>query len=109
MVHVVVAAREHVVAQVAATPFQPRDQRLARRLHQLELDRPFGFLLHYNRAVPDASACHDVTDANLDRVAAAQLAVDGEVEQCAVTQPPVLVQEEADCPHLLRLEGSSRT
>lgn len=106
MPHVVVAAREDVITQRAAAPLKPRDQRLARGFHQLKLHRSFGLLLHYHGSVTYASARHDIADGNLDDVAPAKLAVDGEIEQRSVAQTSVLVQPKSDGPYLVRLQGA---
>lgn len=79
--HVIVAAREYVIVDRAATTLKPGEQGLSSRFYQLELDWPFRFLLHDESAIPDATTGDDVTDAHLDHVAAAKLAVDGEVEE----------------------------
>jgi hypothetical protein len=82
--HVVVATGEDIVAQRAAAPLQPRTHRLPGRVHQLELDWPIGLLLHDNGAIPDASARDYIADPDFDDVAAAQFAVDREIEQRSV-------------------------
>ena len=48
--------------------------------------------MHYNRAIPDPAAGDYVADANLNDVAAAQLAIDRKVERSLVPETPVLVQ-----------------
>ena len=70
----------------AAAQRQPFLERLAGRLAQLELDRPSGLLLHRGGVMADLPAPDDVADPELHQVAAAQLAVDGQVEQCAVAR-----------------------
>ena len=50
------------------------------------------------------AAGNDIADPYLDDIAAAKLAVDREIKQCSVTQPPVLVQPKTYCPDLLRLK-----
>jgi len=67
-----------------------RDQaadRLAGLVGQLELHRLLGLVLEDDGAVRDGAAVRDIADAQRDQVAAAQLAVDGEVEECEVTEP----------------------
>jgi hypothetical protein len=53
-------------------------------------------LLDDGRAVANASATDDVADPDLHEVAAAQLAVDSQVEQRPVAQSLVLVEVEPD-------------
>jgi hypothetical protein len=48
----------------------------------------------------------EITDTNLDHVAPAQLAVDGEVEQCPITKSSLVIEPEANGPDLLWLQGS---
>ena len=102
--HVVVPAWENEVVEGATTALKPSEQRLSGRFDQLELDGPFGFLLHDNSAIPYATAGDYVTDAYLDHVATAKLAVDGEVEKGPVAQSAMLVEPETDRPYLLRFE-----
>jgi hypothetical protein len=63
---------------------------------------------HIRLTVPDSSISHasagdDVADLNLHHVAAAQLAVDREIEKRPIAQPPVLVEPKPNCPDLLLL------
>jgi len=55
-------------------------------------------LLNYSRTVSNGTTGDDIPNLHLDDVAAAQLAIDGEIEQCPVTQSPVFVEEKAYCP-----------
>jgi hypothetical protein len=73
------------------------------------LNRTFGFLLNHNGAVTDASAGNYITNPHLDHITAAQLAVDGEVEQRSVAQSSMLVEPEANGPDLLLLQRPLRT
>ena len=50
-------------------------------IRQLELDRPPGLLLDHGRAIPHPAADGYVIDLHRDKIAAAQLAVDREIEQ----------------------------
>ncbi|MBC3942448.1 hypothetical protein H8S47_12255 [Sphingomonas sp. DOAB1063] len=63
-------------------------------------------MLHYDGAIPNPAASNDVTDAYLDDIAAAQLAIDREVKERAVPQTPVLVEPKSNSPNLLRFEGA---
>ena len=104
MSHVVVTARKNEIGESAAAALKPGEQGLSRRLDQFKLDGPFGLLLYDDGAIPDATAGDDVTDANLDHVAAAKLAVDGEVEERPVAHAAMLIEPKPDRPHLLRSE-----
>lgn len=107
--HVVVSAREDEVVQRPAASLQPCPHRLSCRIHQLELHRTFGLLLNHNGAVTDAPAGNYVADPHLDHITAAQLAVDGEVEQRSVAQSPMLVEPEPNGPDLLLFQRPLRT
>jgi hypothetical protein len=48
------------------------------------------------------ASADEITDAKLDQIAAAQLTVDGKIEQCAVSEASLCVKPEPDGPHLLR-------
>ena len=58
-------------------------------------------MLHGDCTIPHASARRYIHDPDLDQVAAAQLTVNGEVEQRPVAQPSALVEAEAYRPELL--------
>jgi hypothetical protein len=59
----------------------PGVHRFARRFRDFELHRPLGLLLHDDCASNDPLAMGDIPHAKLHEIAAAQLAVDGQVEQ----------------------------
>jgi len=56
-------------------------QRGAGLLHDLELNRPAGLVLDNRRPVSHAASRRDVVDPKVNEIAAAQLAIDGEIEQ----------------------------
>jgi hypothetical protein len=87
MLRAVVPARESIVVERAATMLKPRLDAGSRRLKQFELHGPAGLLLHNRRPRPDPAAADEIANTDFDDVAAAQLAVDGKVEQGPVTQP----------------------
>ena len=68
----------------------PGEDRFSGRLRDFELHRPLGFLLHDDRARGDPIAMGDITDAQLHEIAAAQFAVERQIEQrelaLAITQ-----------------------
>lgn len=102
--HVVVSAREDEIVQRTAAALKPSEQRLTGRVNQLELHGPLGLLLDHDGAIPDPTTGNGVTDANPDHVAAAKLAVGGEVEKRPVAQSAMLVEPETDGANLLRFE-----
>jgi hypothetical protein len=59
--------------------------------------------LNHGGSCADTASADEITDAKLDQIATAQLAVDGKVEQCAVSEASLSVEPEPDGPHLLRL------
>ena len=65
-------------------------------------------LLDYCCSGSQRSSRNNVTDLHLDDVAAAQLAVGRKVEQSAVAQTSMLVEEKADSPHIARFQRSLR-
>ena len=60
----------------------PPHNRIARLLGDLKLHRPLRLLLHDNRPRGDMTALDHIMDAKSDEIAPAQLAIDGEVEEC---------------------------
>jgi len=73
-------------------------------LGQLNLHRLAGFLLNDGRAVSGGSVDDELANAKLYEVAAAQLAVDSNVEQRQVSKAVLPLLVEADRPDLLRLQ-----
>ena len=65
MSHVVVPAWKNVIVERSTPSFSPGPHRLPCRLPGLKLNWPLGPLLHYNGAVANAAAQHDVTDPDL--------------------------------------------
>ena len=59
-----------------------------------------GLLLDYRRPVSNGTASDDVPNLHLDDIAAAQLAIDRQVEQRPVPQSAVFVEEKAYRPHV---------
>ena len=94
------STRKCEVVERAASTFQPSKDAGPGRFEQLELDRPPGFALNDDRTRANTTAADEVADPDLDDVAAAQLAVDREVEHGAVADPTLLVKPEPNSPHL---------
>jgi hypothetical protein len=82
------AARSHPAqisvrsaSAIASSTSTPRQRRV---FSIFELHGPVGLLLHDCRPVSDRPGRRDVTDLHSDNVAAAQLAVDCQIEECLV-------------------------
>jgi hypothetical protein len=102
VISAIYAAREHIISQRSAPPFQPGKQASSCIRQQLELDRPISLLLHDDCSGANLPANYQVADLYLNHVAATQLAVDRQVKQRPITQPTMLVKEKADGPNLPR-------
>jgi hypothetical protein len=96
-------AREDIVADRAAPPFQPGKQASSSIREQLELDRPTSLLLHHDCSGANLPTNYQVTNLHPNHVAATQLAIDRQIEQRPITQPTMLVKEKTDGPNLPRL------
>src|SRR5690606_3168829 len=92
-----------------ATALEPCGKTAASVSGNLELHRSSCFLLDDESAVPNIGARHKITDFELHQVTAAQLALDGKVEQRAIAEPLLSVEEEADRPDLLLGERPLRS
>jgi len=82
----------------------PGGDRLPGLVGQLELHRLLGLVLQDDGAMGNGAAVGDVTDATADHVAAAQLAVDGEVEEGEVAQLIGELRADPDGPDLAQLQ-----
>ena len=82
----------------------PGGERLARLLGNLKLDRPLGFLLHDDRAGGYPTALDHIMYTECNQVAAAQLAVDGEIEQGEFPDSMSQLQPNPDGPDLFQLQ-----
>src|SRR3546814_872117 len=97
-------AREGIVLDSTAAPFEPGQQARPHVAGDLELDRPSRLLLNDDRARPDLRSGDQIANPDLDQVAAAKLAVDCQIEQGAVTNTSLTIEEEANSPDLLLCE-----
>jgi hypothetical protein len=86
------AAGKGKVLEATAEQPQPCQQARARWLEQFELNRSAGLLLNDHCAVPDLAATHQVADRDRNHIAAAQFAVDGEIEQGAIPQTALVLE-----------------
>src|SRR4030095_11397550 len=82
----------------------PGCDRVPRLLSDLKLDRPLGLLLHHNRARGDSISVDHIADAEANQIAAAQLAVNCEIEQCELSGSPGHLQSNSDGPDLFQLQ-----
>ena len=82
-------AREEMIIGLEPGTADPMRHRLAGLLGDFELHWALGLLLHDDRPRANAIAVRDVSNAQPDQIASAQLAVDGQVEQCKIANAPV--------------------
>jgi hypothetical protein len=94
------AARKGEVDDRAAAPLDPCEQTRACIVFQLELDGPACLLLHDHCASADAPPADKIADLDLHDIAAAQLAIDRQIEKRSITKAPMLIEEEPYCPDL---------
>jgi len=102
-------ARKCVIIHRPAASFQPCKKAGACVAHQLELNRSARLLLHDHRAGPDFRSYNQGADFDLDEIAAAQLAVDRQIEERSVPQTPLPIQKEADRPYLPGFQRAFRS
>lgn len=101
------AAREQVIAVATAPLLDPPADRLPGLLGDLELDRMARLLLHHGRAGAHRTVQRDIADLEADEVAAAELAVDGEIEHRQVAGRIRQLKADADSPDMLGLQRSN--
>lgn len=98
---VIDSAREYIVFDRAASPLQPGQKAGPHVARDLELDGTTRLLLNDDRSGSDFGSGDDITDPDLDQVAAAKLAVYRKIKQSAVTNAALTIEKEADGPDLL--------
>jgi hypothetical protein len=98
------AAREQVVLGLETGLDNPCLYRSACRWRDLELHRLPGLALRDDRARRNLSAMLDVAHLQRDQVAAAQLAVDAQIEQRQLARAALLLHARTNRPYVLRLE-----
>ena len=98
------ATRKQVLLRLQLRLLDPGGDRSPRRLGQFKLHRPLGLSLHDHRPGQDLVAVRDVANAQIDEIAAAQLAVDREVEHGQVSNLMRVLKVNSDGPDVLRLE-----
>jgi hypothetical protein len=72
------------------------------------LDGTTGLLLNDDRSGSDFRSGDDITDPDLDQIAAAKFAVYRKVEQNAVTHAALTIEKEANSPDLLLRQRTLR-
>ncbi len=101
-------ARKDIIVHCAAPALEPRQQAGPSVGKQFELNRPTCFLLHHDCARSDLPPADNVAYFHPHQVAAAELAVDRKVKQCAITQAAVLIEVKPDLPNLFWFQGPLR-
>ena len=101
------SAGEDVRASICRSHIQPLLQRGARLFGDLKLNRTAGLVLDNRRPVSHAAARIYVIDPEPDEIAAAKLAINGEVEhrQIAFAFAALHLKADTDGPDLLRPKG----
>lgn len=102
-------ARKGVGASIRWSRVQPLLQRDAGLLHDLELNRSAGLVLDNSRSISHVAARRDVVDAEADEIAAAQLIVDGKIEQSEIALAVLNLKSDTNGPDLLRPKGTLLT
>jgi hypothetical protein len=92
------AAWKEVLLRLQMGRRDPGVDRVPCLLGDFKLHRPLGLLLYDNRPRRNPSALDDIVDAKPDQIAPAQLAVDGEVEQCEFAGSMIQLQANPDGP-----------
>lgn len=98
MTQVVRPAWNREVIYRSVSTFEPGFQARSSVGYSFEVDRLTGLLLHDLGWIAKAATADDIAYPDLDDVAAAQLAVDRETEQGAVSHSAVFVEEKANGP-----------
>jgi hypothetical protein len=106
---VVDPAREGEVVERAAPTLKPSKDARAGRFKKLELNGPASLTLDDDGPGADQPATDEIADPDLHDVAAAQFAVDRQIEQRSVSDPSLPVKPEADGPDLLGFERALRS
>jgi hypothetical protein len=73
-------------------------------LGHLELHRSLGLLLHDDCACRDLTALDDIMDTQRDEIAAAQLAIDGEIEKRQLSRSMIQLKAKPNRPDFLWLQ-----
>jgi hypothetical protein len=103
---VVDATWKEVDASVFWALVQPILHRRSGLFRNLKLNRTAGLALDDRRPVSDAAAGGKVIDPEADEVAAAQFAVNGEVEHRQITLAALHLKPDTNGPHFFRAKGT---
>src|SRR6266446_6150271 len=97
-------ARKQIILALERRVSYPGEDRFSGELSDFELNRPLCLLLHDDRARGDSIAMSDIANAQLHEIAAAQLAVDRQVEQRELALAIAQLEANAYCPNLPEFE-----
>jgi hypothetical protein len=97
---VIDAARERIVLNRSAAPFEPSEEAPPSIRHDFELNWSTSLLLDYHRPCSQLTAGDKVADLNLHQIAASQFAVDRKIEKRPISKPMLSIQMKANCPYL---------
>jgi len=97
-------AGEQEVLRLLSGLLDPRLQCVPGGLRDLELHWALGLVLHDDGACRHLVAMTDIPDLERDEIAAAQLAVDAQVEEREFAHPALHLEADAQRPDVLELE-----
>jgi hypothetical protein len=97
-------ARKQIVFGFQSRVSDPGEDRFSGRFRDFELNWPLRFLLHDDRARGDSIAVSDIANAQLHEIAAAQLAVDRQIEQRELALPIGQLEPNPNCPNVPEFE-----
>jgi hypothetical protein len=109
MIGMINAAWKHIVIQRAFTTFKPSQDTSTGGLKELKLDWPAGLLLDNDGSRTNLTTADKIADFDFDYVAAAQLAVDREIEHGTIANTVRATQPEPDRPDLLKFQRTLGT
>ncbi|MGI0524051.1 hypothetical protein ABY43_07265 [Rhizobium giardinii] len=99
------SARKGKVIDCSSPSLKPSKQTCPDFGRNLELHGASSLLLDDHRASSYFVARDEGSDFDLHQIAAAELAVDGKIEQRTISHPSFSVEKEAHCPNLALLQG----
>gem|GEM_PF-5780236 len=105
MISVVDATGKGKVIDCSSPSLKPGKQTSSDLSRDFELHGSSSLLLDDHRPRSNVVAGDECPDFELYQIAAAELAVDGEIEKRTISNPSFSVEEEADCPDLALLQG----
>jgi hypothetical protein len=104
MTRKLITAFEKIIIRHQLGMIDPVTNRISRLLGDLKLNRLPRLLLHYHSSSGYGRTMRNISHSNLDEITASQLAVDGKIEKCQVTDLMGDLKPNADCPDFLQLE-----